>query len=113
MSSPIENNTEDLLEILQMVNQLPSTNGFVKKKTFAVTVPASGWVNFSQSITVTGATEESDVIVSPASSSHDAYCDAGVRCSGQAADTLTFFCRDIPSENLTVNVMIIYEEGKT
>lgn len=108
MSTPIETNTEDLRAILDAVNELPSTDEFVKKKSANVILPVSGWVNFSQSIAVDGVTEDSDVIVSPADSSYDAYCEAGVRCSGQADNALTFWCKEIPAEDLTVNVIMLY-----
>ena len=108
MSTPIETNTEDLRAILDAVNELPRTDEFVKKKSLEVTLPASGWVNSLQSIAVDGVTEDSDVFASPADSSYDAYCEAGVRCSGQADNALTFWCKEIPAEDLTVNVIMLY-----
>lgn len=108
MSTPIETNTEALRAILDAVNELPNTDDFVKKKSLEVTLPASGWVNSLQSIAVDGVTEDSDVFASPADSSYDAYCEAGVRCSVQADNALTFWCREIPAEDLTVNVIMLY-----
>ena len=108
MSTPIETNTDELRAILDAVNELPSTDGFVRKTSTVVVLPASGWVNSLQNIAVDGVTEDSDVFASPAESSYDAYCEAGVRCSGQADNALTFYCKEIPAEDLTVNVIMLY-----
>ena len=42
----------------------------------------------------------------PALASQAAYLDAGVLCTGQAADSLTFTCQTVPTGNLTVYVAI-------
>lgn len=114
MSTPIETNTEELREILNTVNELPKAvnpNDFVKKERLTITLPASGWSNLSQSVTASGVTTDADVIVSPASGSHDAYCEAVIRCDVQAANRLTFSCLEKPSNNLTVNILILKQGG--
>lgn len=110
MATPIETNTEELEEILQTVNELPAavdTDDFVKKSKVTVTLSASSWNNLSQSVTASGVTSDNDVIIAPASSSHDAYGEAGVRCTGQSSNRLTFTCKEKPTSNLTVNVLIL------
>ena len=42
----------------------------------------------------------------PALASQAAYLAAGVLCTGQAADSLTFTCQTVPTGNLTVYVAI-------
>lgn len=110
MGTPIENNTTGLEEILNAVNELPAgvnPDDFVKKSKLTVTLSSYGWSNLSQSVTASGVTSDNDVIISPASNSHDAYGEAGVRCSGQSSNRLTFTCKEKPTGNLSVNVLIL------
>ena len=157
MSTPIENNTTELEDILRTVNELPaavnpdefvlkeelptsvreivqeeleSNDDFVLKEELSdsvttivqnelttrkvpgktkitVTLNASSWSSNQQSVTASGVTADNDVIISPASGSHDAYGEAGVRCTGQTSNRLTFTCKEKPSSNLSVNVLIL------
>lgn len=116
MATPIENNTTELEDILRTVNELPAAvnpDDFVKKSRLTITLSSSGWSNLSQSVTASGVTTDTDVIVSPVSGSHDAYCEAGVRCTGQASNQLTFSCLEKPSSNLSVNILILKQGGST
>lgn len=81
--------------------------GSVAKSKITVTLRSSSWSSLSQTVTASGVTASNDVIVSPAPGSHDAYCEAGVYCSAQTSNKLTFTCKEKPSGNLTVNVMIL------
>lgn len=62
---------------------------------------------FTQTITVEGMTADAKIIVSPAPASLDAYGSAQVRCTAQAANSLTFVCHSAPEEDLNVNVLIV------
>ena len=70
------------------------------------TLQASAWVSNAQTIPVSGVTVSSLVVVSAAPASHVAYGEAGVYCSVQAEGSLTFSCSDVPTEDLSVNVVI-------
>ena len=70
------------------------------------TLQASAWVSNAQTIPVSGVTVSSLVVVSAAPASHVAYGEAGVYCSVQAEGSLTFRCSDVPTEDLSVNVVI-------
>lgn len=72
-----------------------------------VTLPAAGWQNNAQAVTVSGVTADSSVVVSPAPESFEAYNEAECRATAQGAGTITFACGSTPSGALTVNVMII------
>lgn len=78
-------------------------------KTIALSV--SEWVGeaapFSQTVTVEGMTAEAKIIVSPAPASLEAYGAAQVRCTAQAANSLTFACSSAPESDLAVNVLIV------
>lgn len=77
----------------------------------AVTLSASGWDSSSktQTATVSGvlANETKQLITpAPAAASQAAYYNAGIRCTNQAANSLTFTAKTIPTADLTVYVTI-------
>lgn len=78
-----------------------------KKSTATASLTVAGWSSNSQTVTVSGVTTSNTVIVSPAPASLEAYAAAGVYCSAQAANKLTFTCKTVPSAALTVNVVIL------
>ena len=74
-----------------------------------VTLSASGWdANaLTQTVTVNGimADETAQAVsVAPAPASMAAAIEAGVYCSGQGANSLTFTCASVPSADITINV---------
>ena len=71
-----------------------------------VSLTTSGWSNKSQTVTVTGITASNNVIISPDSSSLEKYLGAGVICTSQAANSLTFTCDTVPTVELKVNILI-------
>lgn len=78
-------------------------------KYVSVTLSASGWASNSQTVTVQGvvADETAQLIQPmPAIASQAAYMAAGIYCSGQAANSLTFTCQTAPTENITVYVVM-------
>lgn len=78
-------------------------------KGLPVTLRASGWNSGTkkQMVTVTGVTSANNVLVSPAEASYAAYTEAQVRCCLQSVNTLEFVCEDVPTVDLTVNVLIM------
>ena len=80
-------------------------------KSVSVTLASASWDSTvkTQTVTVTGVSAtETDQIVTPvpALASQTAYYEAGILCTGQAADSLTFTCTTAPTEDLTVYVVI-------
>lgn len=74
-----------------------------------VTLTTSGWSSNTQTVTVSGvsASETAQLITPvPAIASQSAYYEAGIMCTGQAANSLTFTCQTVPTSNLTVYVVI-------
>ena len=81
----------------------------LKPTRLTVTLSASGWSGNSQTITASGvsASETAQLITpTPAIASQSAYYEAGIMCTGQAANSLTFTCQTVPTSNLTVYVVI-------
>lgn len=75
----------------------------------AITLTTSGWSSNTQTVTVPGvvASETAQLITpTPAIASQSAYYEAGIMCTGQAANSLTFTCQTVPTSNLTVYVVI-------
>lgn len=74
-----------------------------------VTLSAAGWDadTLTQTVNVASATASNNVVVSPAPASFSAWGAAGVYCTAQAADSLTFTCSAVPAEDLTANVLIV------
>lgn len=78
-------------------------------KSTTVTLTSSGWSSNSQTVTVSGIlADETKQLIQPmpAIASQDAYISAGIICSGQAADSLTFTCSKTPTEDITLYVVI-------
>ena len=74
-----------------------------------ITLTTSSWSSNTQTVTVSGvsASETAQLITpTPAILSQSAYYEAGIMCTGQAANSLTFTCQTVPTSNLTVYVVI-------
>ena len=74
-----------------------------------VTLTTSAWASNTQTVTVSGvlADETAQLIQPmPAVASQQAYMAAGIYCSGQAANSLTFTCSTVPTQDITVYVAI-------
>lgn len=82
-----------------------------KPKLLSVSLKASGWNSSAktQTVTVSGvlADETKQLITpTPAIASQETYYNAGIRCTGQSANKLTFTAKTIPTADLTVYVTI-------
>lgn len=80
----------------------------LKSKTATVTLTAAGWRKGEQTVTVNGILADSSaqiVDVCPANKpSADRWAAAGVWCTSQAANSLTFSCDSVPTEDINVNI---------
>ena len=106
--------TSKLTENSNVIATTAFAHGLVdmaKPKQVSVTLSASGWNSSSktQAVTVSGvlADETAQLItLTPALTSQTAYYEAGILCTRQAANSLTFTCKTVPTANLTVYVVI-------
>ena len=81
-----------------------------------VTLTAANWVNNQQTVTVTGiSATETDQLIQPvpATASLGEYTSCGILATGQEANSLTFTCSDVPTNNLTVYVVLTELEAAT
>lgn len=76
-------------------------------KTATVQLLSGSWVNNNQVVTVEGASASTTLLVVSAPENYDAYAKAGVYCSAQADNKLTFTCKSVPAVNLTANIMLL------
>lgn len=75
--------------------------------TVILTTP--GWSSNTQTVTVSGvsASETAQLITPmPKITSQSAYYEAGIMCTNQGTNSLTFTCQTVPTRNLIVHVVI-------
>ena len=95
-------NVQDAIE--EVNGKIPSA-----PKSVSITLPASGWSSNTQTVTVQGVlADESAQLIQPmpAAASQNAYISAGVICSGQAANQLSFTCSTTPTEDISLYVVL-------
>lgn len=83
----------------------------LKTKAHKVTLTVAGWNSSTKQQTVAVADVVADetaqqIIPMPAAASMSAYNDAGIRCAGQGAGTLTFTADTVPTVAIDVYVTI-------
>ena len=73
-------------------------------------LPVAGWDSEAktQTVSATGMSASANIIVVAAPESYIPYNEAGIRCTGQGTDTLTFTCEEVPTEDVTANVLVVY-----
>ena len=79
-----------------------------------VTLASGSWTDKQQTVTVTGvkADETKQLLhIIPASASKDLFVASGVMGVAQAADSVTFECVHVPTNNLTVYVLLTEVEA--
>lgn len=96
-SQSVQNPSWDLVSV-QPTYTAPST---------MPTLAVADWNNSTQTVNVTGVTATNAVIISPAPASATEYASCGVLCTAQGSGTLTFTCQSTPTNDLTVNVIIL------
>lgn len=69
------------------------------------TLAVADWSSNTQTVSVSGVKADSVVFVSPAPASASDYASAGILCTAQAANSLTFTCTTTPTNAITVNVV--------
>lgn len=88
-------------------NELSILTDASSADSLTVTLVAANWSANSQTVTATGVTASNDVFVSPAPASASDYSTAGIICTAQGANSLTFTCDTTPVTDITVNVAIL------
>lgn len=96
LQDSVNANTETML-----VNALP--------KSVTITLNANGWVSsgsvFTQTVSVLNMNATKSVIVKGSNSTVEAYSSAGITCTGQGTNTLTFTATTKPTTSINVDVI--------
>lgn len=94
------------------LSNTPDLTAYAAKPTVrTLTLSTAGWDSTAKTQTVTCAGVSADetaqlITVTPALASQSAYLEAGIRCTAQAANALTFTATTVPTADLTVYVTI-------
>lgn len=78
-----------------------------KVQTRNVSLSPSDWVSLTQTVNVSGVTNDNIVLVTPAPASYTEYHGCGVYCSAQNDGSLTFTAVTAPTVTLNVQIMLI------
>lgn len=102
---PTSTNAQAGTAVAQALSTVPSMSSVTE------VIMQTDWELVSDVITatvsVTGVTTTNSVLVSPAPSSASVYATAGVMCSAQGTNSLTFTCDTVPSADISVNILIL------
>ncbi len=96
-------NANGNFEIMSADGTVPTAR--LTKVNTTATLAAADWSSNTQTITVSGVKADSVVFVSPAPASASDYASAGILCTSQSADSLTFSCTQTPSAAIVVNIV--------
>lgn len=85
-----------------------SIGAAAKSVALTASIPLASW-NSEKTISVSLSQDVSgkNIVVSPAPASFEAWSEAGVRAYEQRSDGLGFTCTEIPTVDLTANILII------
>jgi len=98
----------DLQDALDAKASVSSVNAKADKSVaVSVTIAVADWTNQSCTKSVSGVTASNNIIVAPDPASFLAYGEAQIRATAQGSGTVTFACETVPTEAVTVNVMIV------
>ena len=78
----------------------------IRPKSTLVTLPLSAWSNNTQTVTVPGVLADESKQPMPTIADQAVYSAAGISCTGQAANKLTFKAQTVPTEDVQVYVVI-------
>lgn len=96
-------NANGNFEIMSADGTIPTAR--LTKVNTTITLTAAGWSNGSQTVSVSGITSTGVVFVSPDPTDQADYTTAGILCTAQATDSLTFTCDTTPSSDISVVVV--------
>lgn len=98
-------NANGNFEIMSADGTVPTAR--LTKVNTTATLAVADWSSSTQTVTVSGVKADSVVFVSPDPTSASDYASAGILCTAQAADSLTFTCTTTPTNAITVNVICL------
>ena len=94
-------------EVDAVINEKIEAINIPEHAAATVVLPASGWNDNTQTVSVPGVTANNAVMVGPAVVSRDEYAESDIVCTSQSDGALTFECAAVPTVDITVNVLIM------
>ena len=84
-------------------------SGFKNITSSTINIPVATWdaTNLNCTVSASGVTADNAAVVTPDPASMDVYSEAGIVCTAQAAGTLTFTCKTVPTAAVAVNIMVV------
>lgn len=84
-------------------------SGFKNITSSSINIPVATWnaTNLNCTVSASGVTADNAVVVTPDPASMDVYSAAGIVCTAQAAGTLTFTCKTVPTVAVAINIMVV------
>lgn len=98
-------NANGNFEIMSADGTVPTAR--LTKVNTTATLAVADWSSKTQTVTVSGVKADSVVFVSPAPASASDYASAGILCTSQSADSLTFTATTTPSVAIDVNIVCL------
>lgn len=98
-------NANGNFEIMSADGTIPTAR--LTKVNTTITLVAANWSSNQQTVNVTGVTATNIAIVAPAPTSASDYSAAEILCTAQGTDSLTFTCVTTPTNDISVNVVIL------
>ena len=81
--------------------------GATTSKKATPTLFSTNWSNNTYILSALGVTADNTVIVAPAPASSDDYTAAGIKCTAQTTNQLTFTCETTPTNNIGISLLIV------
>lgn len=94
-------------------DRMPTPKSYVdaiKPKAHKITLTTAGWADNQQTVTLTGVLADEDsqfILPTPAVASRTMYNDCDIQCITQAANSLTFSCATVPTDALSVYILLM------
>lgn len=77
----------------------------------SVQLTTAGWLvsgsGYTQTVTAAQVGPNTNIVISPATSSFDAAVTAQIRATGQGANSITFYATAVPEQSVYMNVLIV------
>ena len=98
-------NANGNFEIMSADGTIPTAR--LTKVNTAITLAAVDWSSNTQTVTVNGVTSTSVVFVAPDPADTTDYVSAGILCTSQTTNSLTFTATTTPTSDIAVNVVCL------
>lgn len=89
------------------ISNLASASDVTTSSALTVSIDTSAWNDTSATVTANGVTASNTIITTYHPDSYTAAFNAGIYCSAQATNSLTFSCVTVPTTTIKINVLIL------